>query len=85
MKWTPVIVHSARTPCWPWRLREGKEPVISGKCATCNQDVAWPVGLQNYQPVCLSCAMDSGLLPAVEIDPQHDRTLHQLAYEDKQP
>ena len=64
----------------PWRLRDNREPVVGRTCATCGEDVAMPAHLTAFQPVCLYCAMDSGLLPAIEIEPEDERTMHQLAY-----
>lgn len=82
MSWTPRIVHRAQTPCMPWRLRDNRVPAIGAACAECGLDVELPRDLSGYQPVCIYCAMDSGLLPAVEIAPEDERTLHQMAYGD---
>lgn len=64
------IVRRERVACWPWRLREteGEYP-IGATCADCGRDVALPRELNGRDAVCIYCALDSGLVPAVEIEP----------------
>lgn len=55
--------------CWPWHLWwlvEGAHPIES-HCRFCRRDVALPRAEADKQPVCLYCAMDRGLVEAVEI------------------
>ena len=58
--------------CWPWHLR-GDEPdrlhPIGANCRYCNRDVAQPRCFFNRVPVCLYCALDMNIIPAVEIEP----------------
>lgn len=80
MEWTPRIVARQQTPCWPWRLRERHDThPVGAQCVECGQDVALDPTLRGFDPVCLYCALGNGTLPAVEIEPTDERTLHQQA------
>lgn len=77
------LVSPRRVPCWPWHARFDQESdghPIGGECADCGCDVALPRQLAGSVAVCVGCALDSGLLPAVERLPHDDdRTLVQVA------
>lgn len=82
MTWTPQIVARARTPCWPWDLREYRpdDPhPIGAQCAKCQIDVALDPRLIAYEPLCLHCSMREGLLPLIEREPSDRRSLHEVA------
>lgn len=83
MTWAPTIVASARTPCMPWRLRdgEGRHP-MGAVCVDCGIDVALDPALTAYNPVCIYCALSTGLLPLAEIEPDDERTLHDMAVQE---
>jgi hypothetical protein len=63
------LVHSTEVACWPWGL-EGLsgQAVQWATCRTCQRDVAQPKASARDVPVCLYCALDSGLLPAIETE-----------------
>jgi hypothetical protein len=62
------LVHARQVACWPWGLSwlDGK-PVRFATCRTCKRDVAQPEAAARDVPICLYCALDSGLLPAIDI------------------
>lgn len=65
---TLALVHARQTPCWPWGLSwiDG-EAVQYATCRTCQRDIAQPVAKAREVPVCIYCALDSGLLPELEL------------------
>jgi hypothetical protein len=82
--WKPAIVAKAQTPCWPWHLRERTaEHPAGSQCARCHRDIAVPRPLQGYEAICVYCALDIGVLPLVEIEPEDERSLHQRAMEER--
>lgn len=80
MGWEPQIVPRPRTPCHAWRLRDGRgNHPIGAQCSDCGQDVALDRGLTGFDPVCVYCALETGLLPMEEISPEDERSLHEIA------
>lgn len=62
------LVHAREVPCWPWELRALElGPALQAYCRPCGREVALPADHQADRPVCLYCAMDSGLLPAADL------------------
>lgn len=62
-----TLVHVRQVVCWPWHLRGlGEEPVVGALCRTCRRDVALPKSMARDVPICLYCALDDGLVEAVE-------------------
>lgn len=58
------LVHAKQVACWPWGLGWlAKQEVQYATCRTCERDVAQPKARAKEVPVCLYCALDSGLLP----------------------
>lgn len=58
------LVHSRQVPCWPWSLRFlSEQPAVGEQCRECGRDVARPEAKAGEVPVCIYCALDSGLLP----------------------
>lgn len=69
------LVPAERVTCAPWSLRgmsscarDGQHP-IGAECVDCGRSVAQPRSRPSAAPVCLYCALDCGMLPAVEIPP----------------
>jgi len=59
-----TLVHSRQVACWPWSLGWiDREAVHYATCRTCQRDVAQPKEAAKLVPVCLYCALESGLLP----------------------
>ena len=51
--------------CWPWRLRHCGEAAHTqgAKCIYCGRDVAAP---DRRRAMCIYCALDRGVIPAVD-------------------
>lgn len=63
-----AIVAAREAACFPWRLRTcTEEPTRAAVCGSCGLDVALPIARERERPVCIYCAMDSGLIPAVDV------------------
>lgn len=61
------LVHSRRVACWPWPMRDMQpERPIGAVCRDCGRDVALPITERECVPVCIYCAMDAGLIEAVD-------------------
>ena len=61
------LVHSRRVACWPWPMRHMQpERPIGAVCRECERDVALPVTERECAPVCIYCALDTGLIEAVD-------------------
>ena len=62
------IVTARQVACFPWHLRICFDvPVRAAFCRSCQLDVALPVDRERDRPICIYCAMDSGLIPAVDV------------------
>jgi len=62
-----TLVHAKQVACWPWGLGWiDHAPLQYATCRTCERDVAQPVANAKDVPVCIYCALDSGLLPLEE-------------------
>jgi hypothetical protein len=67
------LIHALQVPCWPWHLHWiPREEVQYATCRTCERDIAQPMARSKEVPVCIYCAMESGLLPLEE------RPFHEL-------
>lgn len=63
-----TLVHARKVVCPAWHCR-GLDPVFGGACRTCSRDVAIPLTHRGDTPICTYCALDDGLIPAIEIEP----------------
>jgi hypothetical protein len=55
--------------CQTWGLRGFIEgPVTGGQCNRCSRDVAVPGSVGRRRPVCVYCALDIGLVPAIDVE-----------------
>lgn len=63
-----ALVHARKVPRWPWELAwlDGRNAQYA-TCRTCERDVAQPKANAREVPVCLYCAMDSGLVEPVDV------------------
>lgn len=62
---------------WPWHLRFcdrslGAEHPVGARCRRCGQDIAVPRRADPRGAVCLYCAMDEGIVEAVDVEPWED-------------
>lgn len=62
------LVHSRQVACWPWGLR-AMEPrrVLGAVCRGCRIDVALPIDQREDTPICIYCALDNGIVEAVDV------------------
>lgn len=66
------LVERECVPCWPWNLRDGREPgghPVGAACELCGRDVALPRTFVGYVPICVYCGFDIGLVPAEDVPP----------------
>lgn len=66
------LVPPCPVVCWPWDLRfmvEYAGHPKGGECRTCGQNIAVPPDKALAGATCLYCAMDEGLVEAVDLPP----------------
>ena len=61
------VVRSDPVVCPPWEVRHiARYPVFGDVCAFCTRDVAAPTERRFALKVCIYCALDRGLIPAID-------------------
>lgn len=82
---TPRAIEPAPPPtaCMPWHARNchgGGRPDRGGECRWCKREIAIPDDTPpRSTTVCIYCAMDRGVIPAIEIpfSPAEERLIAQ--------
>ena len=73
-----TLVHVRQVACWPWGLGWLTNAAVQyATCRTCQRDVAQPKERAKEVPVCLYCALESGLLPEIDLPLGADLNLDQ--------
>lgn len=64
-----VLIHVRQIACWPWELGwfNGSDVFKFATCRICERDVAQPVEAAKEVPVCIYCALDNGLMEALDV------------------
>lgn len=64
------LVPKELAVCAAWHARGFEnEPIRGDDCRECSRAVAVPISAQRREPVCLYCALDLGIIAAVEREP----------------
>jgi len=68
------LVSTRVVVCLPWGLRT-EEQAVGASCRPCGRDVALPRAKAGEVAMCLYCALDQHIAPAVEVPPEGVATI----------